>query len=73
MRIQATEPFRLQWTRNEWPTCADTVSVPTVLGIHFMDIPVKRTQRAPLRFTLYWPASDRWESRDFAVAIESGD
>lgn len=44
-----------------------------VLGIHFAYVPVQRSQRAPLRLTFCWPASARWEGRDFAVAIESGD
>lgn len=73
LRIQATEAFRLHWTGDEWQACADTVSAPTALGIHFVDIPVERSQRAPLRFTFFWPAGDRREGRDFAVAVETGD
>ena len=69
LRIQAPAPFRLHWSRDEWQTVEDTPSFPTALGIEFVDIPIPPTQRAPIRFTFFWPASDRWEGRDYEVAI----
>lgn len=47
----------------------DTPSCPTALGIEYVDIPIPSTQRAPLRFTFFWPASHRWEGRDYYVAV----
>ncbi|RMG49903.1 MAG: glucan 1,4-alpha-glucosidase [Acidobacteria bacterium] len=69
LRIQAPAPFRLRWTRDEWSTLEDTPSTPTALGIEFVDIPVPAVQRAPIRFTFFWTESDRWEERDYEVAI----
>ncbi len=71
LRVQAPEPFRLHGSRDEWQTIDDTSSNPTRLGIEFVDIPVEPDQRAPIRFTFFWPAGDRWEGRDYEVAIEA--
>ena len=69
LRIQAPAAFRLHWTRDEWQSVADTASSPTALGIEFVDIPVSSSQRAPIRFTFYWTQMNRWEGRDYEVAV----
>ena len=48
----------------------DTASTPTALGIEFVDVPIARLQAAPIRFTFFWPAAERWEGRDFAITVE---
>lgn len=70
LRIQAPASFRLHWSRDDWQTEKDTPSQPTGLGIEYVDIPVFPNQRAPIRFTFFWTESDRWEGRDYEVAIE---
>jgi glucoamylase len=70
LRIQVPAPFRLHWTCDEWRTVQDTPSVATRLQIEFVDIPISPTQEAPIRFTFFWTATDRWEGHDYAVAIE---
>lgn len=72
LRIQAPAPFRLRWTASEWESARDTVSTPTAVGVDFVNIPVAREQRAPIRFTFFWTQVGRWEGRDFEVAIETG-
>ena len=37
---------------------------------HFADIPIASGQAAPIRFTFFWPAVDRWEGRDFVINVE---
>jgi glucoamylase len=69
LRIQAAAPFRLRWTNDEWQKTTDTRSTATGLGPEFVDISVPRGQQAPLRFTFFWTTPERWEGRDFAVAI----
>ncbi len=69
LRIQAPAPFRLHWCRDDWQTAEDTHSSATTLGIDFVDIPIPPTQRAPIRFTFYWTASNRWEGRDYEVEV----
>jgi glucoamylase len=70
LRIQSPDAaFRLRWTRDEWQSAADTVSSPTALGIEFVDIPISFDQQAPIRFTFLWTQANRWEGRDYEVAV----
>lgn len=70
LRIQAPAAFRLRWTANGWQETHDTRSVATALGIEFVDLPIGPEQRAPIRFTFYWVEANRWEGRDFEVAVQ---
>jgi glucoamylase len=69
LRIQAAASFRLRWTLDEWATPKDGVSMTTAVGVHYMDIRLPETQRAPVRFTFYWMESDRWEGKDCKVEV----
>jgi glucoamylase len=73
MRLQARpyakapRPFLLHWTDDDWQAIHDVTATPTALGIHFVDIPIGRSQQAPVRFTFLWTDSGEWEGRDYAV------
>ncbi len=67
LRVQAPVPFRLRWTMEEWRNWQDTVSRASGLGIHFVDLPVRQGQQAPVRFTFFWTDTERWEGRDYGV------
>ena len=69
LRIQAPGGFRLHWSEDEWQTVRDSVSIHTVLGVEYVDIPVASAQQGNIRFTFYWAASDSWEGRDYLVGI----
>ncbi|HZT82667.1 MAG TPA: glycoside hydrolase family 15 protein, partial [Gemmataceae bacterium] len=69
LRVQASAPFRLRWTADEWRHATDTASSPTAVGEAFVDVAVPPSQRAPVRFTFYWTGEERWEGRDYAVAV----
>lgn len=69
LSIQAAAPFVLHWTADEWQTAADTPAQPTATGIYFVRLPTARGQRAPLRFTFYWPRTENWEGKDYVVAM----
>jgi len=71
LRVQASEPFRLHWSSNDWGDAIDTASTPTALGVSFVDIAIASAQVAPIRFTFFWPQEQRWEGRDFVIAVES--
>ncbi|MBS0420949.1 MAG: glucan 1,4-alpha-glucosidase [Proteobacteria bacterium] len=73
LRVQAGAPFRVHWSKDEWRTARDEDSVPTGLGVHYLDIPVAPTQSAPLRFTFYWPKCGTWGGQDFEVAVRAGE
>jgi glucoamylase len=70
LRIQAPAAFRLHWTKDEWQSINDTDSSGTPLKVHFIDIPIARGQRAPIRFTFFYPESSRWEGWDYIVRVE---
>jgi glucoamylase len=67
LRVQASAPFMLHWTLDEWQHATDSRSCGTVLGIEFVDLAIPVTQRGKLRFTFFWPETGSWEGRDFDV------
>ncbi len=69
LRVQAPEAFLLHWTKDEWHHVHDTRSAHTAVGIDFVDIEVTPVDRAPVRFTFFWPKRDQWEGRDYAVEL----
>lgn len=71
LRIHNPNPFLLRWSQNDWISQKDTPSIATILGIHYVDVAVPKEQTAPIRFTFYWPGPQRWEGRDFQVAVKS--
>jgi glucoamylase len=71
LRIQATQPFMLHWTRDEWRHANDTVSTSTPIGFDYVDIDIGAGDTAPIRFTFEWRETNKWEGRDYAVAIAS--
>lgn len=69
LRIQAPTPFLLHWTIDEWNTVKDSEAASTSVGIYYRDISIPERQKAPVRFTFYWPKEGRWEGKDFEVKI----
>ena len=70
LRIQAPASFRLHWSGDEWQTVKDTPSSTTTLGVDFVDIPILSAQQAPIHFTFFWTADDRWEGHDYTVSVK---
>jgi glucoamylase len=70
LRIQAPASFRLHWSGDEWQTVKDTPSSTTTLGVDFVDIPILAVQQAPIHFTFFWTADDRWEGHDYTVSVK---
>jgi glucoamylase len=70
LRIQGAHSFRLHWTLDYWTNQENTQSIATILGIHYVDIAIPKKQKAPVRFTFYWPEAQRWEGQDFQVEIQ---
>jgi glucoamylase len=70
LRVQVPAPFHLHWTNDEWHTVKDTPSATTTFGVEFVDIPIAAGQKAPIRFTFFWPKSNSWEGRDYVVEVE---
>ncbi|HZR45594.1 MAG TPA: glycoside hydrolase family 15 protein, partial [Candidatus Manganitrophaceae bacterium] len=69
LRILAPAPFRLHWSRDEWKSSDDADSLSTGVPLHFVDLQLSPRQGAPVRFTFYWPETERWEGKDFCVEV----
>jgi len=66
LRIQATSPFLLHWTSDEWLHSTDTRSTTTSVDIDFVDLPLPQ-QNTTIRFTFLWVDENRWEGKDYTV------
>jgi len=69
LRVQAPDPFRLRWTRDEWQSYEDKGSTQTAVGVSFVDIAISPAQEPPIRFTFFWTATGSWTGRDYTVGV----
>ncbi len=72
LRVQAVEPFRLHWSRDDWATVGDLEAVPTGLGVWFVDLPTDAGDPGEFVFTFFWSGRGAWEGRDYRVAVRDG-
>jgi glucoamylase len=72
LRVVNKNPFMLHWSLDDWATCTDTEAKSTAIGLHYVDLPIPRSQRAPVKFTFRWLEQNCWEGRDFEVAVQPG-
>ncbi len=42
----------------------------SVIGLHYVDIPIPKDRVAPVKFTFRWLDDNQWEGKDFEVAIK---
>jgi glucoamylase len=68
LRIQASSPFQLRWTTDEWQNATTVSSTATGVGIEYFDI-VPPASPATLRFRFFWVEEDRWEDDDYAIEV----
>jgi glucoamylase len=71
LRIQAPAGFRLRWSQDHWQTQEETASIPTQLGIEYVDLDTDSKLEAGITFTFFWTEFDRWEGRDYEVRVKS--
>jgi glucoamylase len=69
-RVETLAPAIVHWTIDDWNVAHDTPTRDTGTGIHVADL---QTRSAPaganVRFTFFWPQANRWEGRDFQMAV----
>lgn len=71
LRIETNGPGRLRWTANRWVTINDTELFDDGLGIYSHEFaPGELKPGEALEFTFYWTEANRWEGRDFTIAIK---
>jgi glucoamylase len=71
LRIQASDPFMLHWSNDDWKIPIDTASQTTAIGIHFVDVAIAPGDRAPILFTFRWLDDRGWEGRDYKVDVRA--
>jgi glucoamylase len=71
LRITSAARFQVRWTADDWKT--ESVLDSTQLGYagSYADLATDARQTGALSFTLFWPDENRWEGRNFEVAVES--
>jgi glucoamylase len=71
LRVVAEQEFHLLWTADDWKTSQHFNSQPVGAAGHFADIPTETAQIGRIEWTFFWPGNQRWEGRNFSVALES--
>jgi glucoamylase len=69
LRIIEASHFRLVWTQDGWKTHSTIESKPVGNSVSYADMPVDKQAQGTISFTLYWPAEDRWEGKNYDVPI----
>ncbi|HEV7226277.1 MAG TPA: glycoside hydrolase family 15 protein [Pirellulales bacterium] len=70
LRLELLAPSRVHWSDDGWRTSHDSPTIDTGLGLHYLDLASERLHAGDaLRFTFYWPKSDRWEGENFQVEL----
>lgn len=70
LRIEVNAHARLRWTANDWASVNDTELMDEGLGVFACEFaPGELNAGEVLKFTFYWTEANRWEGRDFAIAI----
>jgi glucoamylase len=71
LRIETNGPARLHWTANRWVSVQDAELSDDGLGIYSHEFaPGELKPGEVLQFTFYWTEVNRWENRDFSIAIK---
>lgn len=70
LRVLAGEQFRLVWSGDAWKTVHTVESTERGSSGHSADIATDNIGSGHLVFTFFWVGHDRWEGRNFQVALE---
>ena len=72
LRIELLAPARARISVDRWRTWIDIEARATGLGVWLVDVPDsdRITPGDVIAFTFWWPEADRWEERDFQVAVQ---
>lgn len=71
LRIQASSPFRLHWTNDEWQSATDARSRSTAVGIEFVDLQLSE-QNGRICFTFLWLDDNHWDGKNYTVEVQTG-
>jgi glucoamylase len=70
LRITSASRFQVTWTSDDWKTSHVCDSTQVGYAGSYADLPTSAQQSGMVSFTLFWPEENRWEGRNFDVALE---
>ncbi|HEX4037009.1 MAG TPA: glycoside hydrolase family 15 protein [Acidobacteriaceae bacterium] len=70
LRITSAARFQVTWTADGWTTTHVCDSTQVGYAGSYADLLTSPQQTGALSFTLFWPDENRWEGRNFDVALE---
>jgi glucoamylase len=71
LRIITAQAAKIHWSFDGWATAIDVETRTSGLGINWADLPTDKLPNGTrVVFTFNWVEANRWEGRDFSVAIE---
>jgi glucoamylase len=70
LRIEIMEDAIVHWTQDNWKTKYQTRTKDTGINIFVADISTQNKKGSKTEFTFFWVKANRWESKNFVVAIE---
>lgn len=72
LRLEVMSPAVVRWSLSDWSAPAEVKTRDTGLGVHLADLPTRHASAgSSIVFTFYWPGSNRWEGKDFSVAVQA--
>lgn len=70
LRLEALAPARIRWTANQWAEWRELETRDTGAGIHLADLPTQPLAAGTrLEFTFFWTEANRWEGKNFELAV----
>jgi glucoamylase len=70
LRVIGDGRFRLRWTSDQWASAHDSASQTNALDIDHVDlIELATASGMAIEFTFFWIDANRWEGRNFVVAV----
>jgi glucoamylase len=70
LRVICEGRFRMRWTSDGWASAQDSASHANSLNIDYVDLTeLVTTSGMVVEFTFFWIDANRWEGRNFAIAV----
>jgi glucoamylase len=70
LQIQTTTPGVVRWTNDDWATYQDSPLTPGPGNLYVLEFPSAIfPSGSRLEFTFFWTEANRWEGRNFVIAI----
>ena len=69
LRIEVMAEAIVHWSLDNWTTTTETETYDTKLGIHVVDIDLKKFGSEEIQFTFFWKEANHWENKNYKISI----